>query len=257
VATRAKTKKAPQPKQLRPLRVVPLHTAPYPAAAITPQLTYRGGPLLAKVELATVFWGKAWQDAEHSALSKQLQEFFDFILASKLIDQLAEYNLEGQAISHGTRSGSLVLTDSEPGASLEDAAVREMLEGQLASGALPARNANSLYFVFLPPGTAVRMGGGASCTDFCGYHDATGDHLYYAVVPYPGCPGCEGGLAALDALTTTASHELCEAITDPVPGQGWYDDAHGEIGDICAWRTKKLNGYMVQLEWSNAAEACV
>src|SRR6185312_10360249 len=46
--------------------------------------------------------------------------------------------------------------------------------------------------------------------------------------------GCAGGLALLDALTSTSSHELCEAITDPVPGDGWYDDQNGEIGDICA-----------------------
>jgi hypothetical protein len=32
-----------------------------------------------------------------------------------------------------------------------------------------------------------------------------------------------GGMTNLEALTTTSSHELCEAITDPVPGQGWYD----------------------------------
>jgi len=44
----------------------------------------------------------------------------------------------------------------------------------------------------------------------------------------------------IDVLTSTSSHELREAITDPIPGQGWYDDANGEIGDICAWKTKKL-----------------
>src|SRR5947209_20620132 len=61
-------------------------------------------------------------------------------------------------------------------------------------------------------------------------------------MPYPDCAGCIGGLAAFDALTTTSSHELCEAITDPIPGQGWYDDANGEIGDICAWKTTQLGG---------------
>jgi hypothetical protein len=52
----------------------------------------------------------------------------------------------------------------------------------------------------------------------------------------------------LDELTSTSSHELCEAITGPAPGQGWYDDTHGEIGDICAWQEKKLENYAVQLE---------
>ena len=76
-------------------------------------------------------------------------------------------------------------------------------------------------------------------------------------MPYPGCAGCAGGLALLDALTTTTSHELCEAITDPVPGAGWYDEANGEIGDICAWQTRRLGAYSVQLEWSNAQQACI
>src|SRR5215472_16169080 len=59
-------------------------------------------------------------------------------------------------------------------------------------------------------------------------------------MPYPGCAGCSGSMDTFSALTTTSSQELCEAITDAIPGQGWYDDTNGEIGDICAWKTKKL-----------------
>ena len=51
--------------------------------------------------------------------------------------------------------------------------------------------------------------------------------------------------------------KLCEAITDAVPGSGWYDDTNGEIGDICAWNFKQVSGYTVQLEWSNKQGACV
>ena len=86
---------------------------------------------------------------------------------------------------------------------------------------------------------------------------ATPEGVFYAAMPYPGCAGCMGGLAVLPALTSTSSHELCEAITDPIPGQGWYDDANGEIGDICAWKTKQLGAYTVQLEWSNTAGNCI
>jgi len=267
MATRPKRKKIAEPstsptrpqqtKLQHPVRIVPLHTAPLLTAATTPELTYRNGPLLTNVEVFTVFWGAAWQDATNSAVAKQMNEFFDFILTSKLIDQLAEYNVEGKTIGHGKRTGSLTLTTSEPGTKLQDAAIQKMLQEETAAGTLPKNNANTLYFVFLPPGTQVELAGAASCTDFCGYHDATSDPIFYATMPYANCRGCEGGLTTLDALTSTSSHELCEAITDPVPGQGWYDDANGEIGDICAWKTKKLNGYTVQLEWSNAAEACV
>jgi len=267
MATRPKTKKIVEPsasaaretqtKFKHPWRIVPLQTAPRLGAAITPQLTYRNGPLLTNVEAFTVFWGKAWQDATNSAVAKQMNEFFDFILTSKLMDQMVEYSVDGKTIGHGTRTGSMTMTSSEPESKVQDSAIQKMLQSEIAAGTLPAKSANALYFVFLPPGTQVEQGGSASCTDFCGYHDATKDNIFYATMPYPNCAGCEGGLSTLDALTSTSSHELCEAITDPVPGQGWYDDANGEIGDICAWKTKRLNGYTVQLEWSNAAEACV
>src|SRR5487761_486460 len=106
-------------------------------------------------------------------------------------------------------------------------------------------------------GHGANLGGSSSCSTFCGYHSDINGQIFYAVMPYPDCTGCTGSLTVLDALTSTTSHELCEAITDPVPGQGWYDDTNGEIGDICAWQTKKLGAYTVQLEWSNQAGRCI
>jgi hypothetical protein len=114
------------------------------------------------------------------------------------------------------------------------------------------------------PGVRVIQGGSASSQAFCGYHNDISGQVFYAVMPYPGCSGCLGGLNALDALTSTSSHELCEAITDAIPGRGWYDDANGEIGEICAGRTKeicagrtkKVGNYTVQLEWSNRDDNC-
>jgi hypothetical protein len=76
-------------------------------------------------------------------------------------------------------------------------------------------------------------------------------------MPYPGCSGCTGGLSLFEALTSTTSHELCESIADPIPGQGWYDDAQGEIGDICAWKTRRLGNYSVQLEWFRPSWLCI
>jgi hypothetical protein len=142
--------------------------------------------------------------------------------------------------------------------SVSDNALRHFIQQELASNpAVPQPSKNTLYFVYLPPGVALIQGGGRSCQAFCGYHDAINGQVFYAAMPYPGCAGCIGGLAVPDALTSTSSHELCEAITDPIPGQGWYDDVHGEIGDICAWKTKNVGAFTVQLEWSNKANACV
>ncbi len=240
-----------------PIRIVPLHPAARAATAAAPHLTYRNGPLLTKVEVFTIFWGKAWQDAANAPLLKQINDFFGFILTSSLLDQLGEFSVPGQAIGHGSLSGTITFTDTEPGKSITDAAIQSKLQNEISAGTLPPANSNTLYFFYLPPGTQVTMTNSASCKDFCGYHDATPAGIFYAVMPFPGCTGCQGSLAPLAALTSTSSHELCEAITDPIPGQGWYDDSNGEIGDICAWKTKKIGAYTIQLEWSNAANSCL
>ena len=241
------------------IRIVPLY-GPHPlAAAAPPKLTYRKGQLIAAAEVFTIFWGKGWKQAPQSALIGQLNGFFDFVLTSELIDQLSEYTVPNYRISHGKRTGTTTITTPALKTSVSDSAVQGMLRQLIASRkGIPKATANTLYFVFVDKGVRVVMGGAASCQAFCGYHSAIdGTTIYYAVMPYPGCNGCLGGAAPFDALTSTSSHELCEAITDPVPGEGWYDDANGEIGDICAWQTRKIGQYTVQLEWSNKAGRCV
>jgi hypothetical protein len=247
-----------------PIRIVPLHLPSElyrPSAGIgappAAQLTYRGGPLLTAVKVFTIFWGKAWQTSPNSDLAQEINDFFRFVLSSALIDQLSEYDVAKQKIGHGSLVGTATLTKPALGHSITDAALQQTLQQQISSNSdIRQPDANTLYFIYLAPGTAVVQGGARSCQAFCGYHDTFGNGVYYAVMPFPNCSGCLGGMSNLDALTSTSSHELCEAITDPVPGQGWYDDTNGEIGDICAWKTKKLGNYTVQLEWSNKSGDC-
>jgi hypothetical protein len=219
-------------------------------------LTYRNGPLLTAVQVFTVFWGSAWEQAPGSELITRINPFFDYILTSPLIDQIGEYRVPGQTIGHGSRIGTTVLGSPAPGTSIQDSAIQQLIQREIDAATLPANNPNTLYFVFLPEGVQVVEGNSASCQSFCGYHDSFGAGIHYAVMPYPGCSGCTGDLTAFDALTSTTSHELCESITDPVPGQGRYDDNHGEVGDICAWKTRTLGNYTIQLEWSNQAGSC-
>jgi hypothetical protein len=249
------------------VRIVPLYVADTPqqpladavskAVSVPTKLTYRNGPLLTAVEVFTLFWGSPWQQPTYSAVAAKVNEFFDFILTSPLIDRLAEYSVPGRKIGHGKFVGTATVASPSVAHSVTDTAIRHLLQSEISTNALvPPIDSNTLYFVYLPPGVRVVQGGAASCQAFCGYHNDVSGKLFYAVMPYPGCAGCLGGLSTIDALTATSSHELCEAITDPVPGQGWYDDTHGEIGDICAWKTTKLGSYAVQLEWSNRANRC-
>lgn len=239
-----------------PIRIVPLRTEAF-APVASPHLTYRGGALIASVKVFQFFWGDAWQSSAQSALVQQLNNFFEFAVTSPLIDQLAEYDAPGFAVTHGSRTGAIAPTTPPP-PQVADTDIQALIQQAIASDpAVPKPSPDSLYFVFLQPGTTVSLEGGSSCANFCGYHSDIDGKIFYAVMPYPDCGGCTDGVSVFDALTVTSSHELCEAITDPIPGQGWYDDQNGEIGDICAWQTRRLGSYTVQLEWSNKAGRCV
>lgn len=146
------------------------------------------------------------------------------------------------------------------GTVLQDSDVQTLLTNAITSGAVPAPDANTLYVMFFPTGVVVQMGSDASCQTFCGYHSDFADgrmDVKYAVLPFPDCAGCTAGLAPFDALTAITTHEIAEAITDPDPGSGWYDQNNGEVGDICAWQFRHDGQYNVQLLWSNHKNACV
>jgi len=221
------------------------------------KLVYRGGHLLSTVEVVTTFWGDAWKQQPQSDLGQRIGQFFEFILSSQLIDRLAEYGVDGQPISHGTLVGAALIS-MQLGAQISDAQIQQLLQQLISNNpTFPQPAPNRLYFLYFPPNVEVASGNDRSCQQYCGYHSAMQGNIYYAVMPFPCEGGCTGGLSLLDALTSVTSHELCEAITDPFPGQGWYDDANGEIGDICAWQQTKVGDYTVQKEWSNQSNACL
>ncbi len=251
--------------------VIPIELAPAPAAAA--QLTYRGGPVIAQIRAYGLYWGSAWNGPMPGGTSAKpvtrqaLDAFVADLVRGAYMDLLSEYSTSSATIARGTYLGSSII-GPDPAAQLSDADIQAQIRQRLADGSIPAWDANTLYCVFLPSGTTVLQGGSASCQTFCGYHDAIVDTTtntplaYYSVLPYPDCAGCaqagDGSqLPTFDALTSVTSHEIAEAVTDPVPGAGWYDDQNGEIGDICAWQLATLDGYTVQQEWSNQAGSCI
>jgi hypothetical protein len=141
-----------------------------------------------------IFWGAAWQGAQ-SALATHINQFFDVILTSALIDQLGEYSVPAYHIGHGRRTGTITFTSPAPARSVSDTAIQHMLQQEISTNhAVPHPTPNTLYFVYVPPGVRVVQGGSASCQAFCGYHNDMSGQVFYAVMPYPGCPGCLGNL---------------------------------------------------------------
>jgi len=197
------------------IKVVPLHSPePSLAAPAAAHLMYSGGPLLTNVQFYTVFWGKKWSAEPGAGMAAKLNAFYKAILVSPLIDQLAEYSVPGKSIGHGTLVGSKVITANAPAASVTDSTTRTQLKAWIGARTVPATTANTLYFIYLDPGIASIMGGSKSCSSYCGYHDAVGK-VYYAVMPYPSCAGCLGGLAR--STRSRARAPTNSAKLSPIP----------------------------------------
>ena len=238
------------------------------SAGFRTNLTYHQGHLLTDVQVYTIFWGSRWQQMPQNGLIQPLNDFFDFLLTSSLMDQLGEYSQPGQIILYGSLIGTKTITDSDPGTVLRSGArlvtddeIQQKLREWISNHTLPQPNKNTLYFVYLPPHVVSAGFGERSCVagGYCGYHSNINHTIFYAVVPYLDCSGCTyGDNHPFDSLTKVSSHELCEAITDPDLDDkgnptGWNDDflSPGEIGDICNTVVTSFGGYTVQPQWSN------
>lgn len=243
-----------------PRNIVPVmasHEIAAFAAAPTAHLSFHGGPVLSAVKVQAIFWGAAWQQAPQNALIAQLGNFFNFILTSSLMDVLAQYGVPGHPIGHGQYLGALTVTTPAPGNTVSDAQIQQTLQDWIQNQTVAQPDADTLYFIYLPPGVVSTMGGVASCTQYCGYHNHINSQIFYAVEPFIDCNGCKFGAGIFDSLTKVSSHELCEAITDPALN-AWFDSNSGdEIGDICNGSTASLGGFVIQSEWSNNQNACV
>jgi hypothetical protein len=240
-------------------------------------------PIIPNVQIETVYYGSAWtgqgvnaaQAAELAAESQDLDQFFGAITKSHYMDLLSQYfmtNPQGTIIRPGYGSfvrHDFVSANLTSGSIVSDATLEAMLSKEIQGGALDAPNGNTLYMVFMPPGVLeqgdVGSGGGHHSSFAYG-----GGTAYYATIDHPSTGlqplGSVGSETNFQTLTEVASHEMVEAITDPmgnVPSQAaWYDRSTGnEIGDITNNNPPPGGvmgllgtngfGYVVQKYWSN------
>src|SRR6202023_894508 len=163
-----------------PIQIVPLHGEALAAPVSNAQLTYRGGPLLPAVRVFNFFWGTAWAGPQ-AGLVQSINQFFDYVLTSPLLDQLGEYSVAGMTIGQGSRTGAVILS-TDPPSTIADADVQALIQQEISNdAAVPQPTPNSLYFVYLPPGIAISLNGRPSCSNFYDYHSDITGQVFYAV----------------------------------------------------------------------------
>ena len=228
-------------------------------------LTNFGGPVLKNVRNIPIFWNTK------VAFQSNLNAFYAAVPKSALFDMLSQYS----AIGRG--SGVAGFVDNRTSTKVSDAAIHTELNRLFTAGSIPAPGPNNYYPIHFPSGVTVTAPDGSkSCVTFCAYHGTyvrNGVNVYYGVIPDQGgscAGGCGSNAQRVNNLTSVASHELIEAVTDPAvgiattfgPPLAWYDRTNGEIGDICNGQQGTTVGgdgktYVVQTEFSNAANNCV
>jgi hypothetical protein len=237
------------------------------SAALSPALTYYGGPVIQHVKVFAIWWGAVSNE-------QQLASFYGAVTNGSYMDWLAEYGPPGQPIGRGTFIGSA----SAPATSLttiDDSVIETTLESMIASGKLPKPDANTLYMNHFAPGLTVTVQGATSCQQFCAYNStfisaSTKVPVVYGVVPDMGgacVAGCGIG-TNLQSTTRAASDAMIDAVTDPdvslnpyslAAPLGWYDPAIGQVAEVCGggqWTTTS-DGWVVQKGWSNLFGACI
>ncbi len=251
-------------------------------------------PIIPNVQIETVFYGSAWSgqasdaavSAELSAEARDLNQFFGAITSSHYMDGLGQYFM---TTPHGTvirpGYGTLAKVDFVPGLmtagqTVSEDAAQTMLANEIQHGKLDAPNGNTLYMVFMPPGVMEAGDAGSGGGHHSSFPYGSGT-AYFATVEHPLTGFRPGGgvnnATNFQILTEVASHEMVEAITDPmvnVPGQAaWGDRNSGdktfrdEIGDvtqdipppggIMGLEGPAGYGYVVQKYWSNQANTSV
>ena len=188
----------------------------------------RHGSQLHSPQVTNVYLGPYWGDKAF------LEGFSKAIVEYGYLQPLADLHYgTGQGKYLGPVEGQAL----KAGTTLTDAGAQALVAGMIDAGTLHPV-ADSLFVLILPTGvSSVLDAKDASCTAYCGYHEAfthKGSSVAYAVLPSPvGCAGC--GKGAVGDFTAVYGHELAEAATDKIPGQGWTADDGQENGDLEAW----------------------
>ncbi len=264
-------------------------------ASGTGPLIYNGGPVILKATTYAIFWvpptlqtGAATTMTSHyrTVQTNMLKDY-----PGHSIDNNNTQYYQGPPTytlayiqNSGGFGGSYVDTsaypasgcsDSKtPGACISDTQIQSEISKVMGikgwTGGL-----NKMFLLFTSSGEGSCLSSGTCAyTQYCAYHsyfvNGSAQDVIYGNEPYGDTVDCQvggaptpNGDATADAAATAASHELTEAITDPLL-DAWYTATGEEIGDLCiyyygyvGWDSGKASEhwnthyYLLQTEYDN------
>lgn len=244
---------------------------PHESAGIV--MRYHHGPTMRTGSITyTIFWTPLGSYVSPTYASL-INRFFADIGGTSLYNIATQYADTAGANANRSWLGG-TWTDTTPypvGLNLQDSAIRhEIARAETVNGW--TGGLQHLFVVYTAANTMICKGKWCAFDQFCAYHSSFGSTLY-VVVPYLsdhldicGTTTSPNGDPDADAAINLSSHELLEAVTDPL-GSAWYDSQNDEIGDVCAWTfgptdatgadvTWNGHPYILQEEWDARANTC-
>lgn len=286
-------------------RSVPFHQTTS-ASGIGTDVDYYGGPVMHSYRTHLIFWNPSnrsltWDAGYQSTMATFLANVAaDSRHSTNVMSLTGQYtDSTGHAEYNSTFAGSIQDTDPAPADGctagdvpdatmcLTDTQLRAEIGAVIAADHLPT-GLGDIYLLATPRHFGTCSTSASTFCEFnqyCAYHTAfnttTGTALY-ANQPYEAVPSyCRDGMpepnGPVDRSITSVSHEVSEAVTDPLPlgpgnpQTGWTDPSNSEIGDLCASNYGPLLGgsgstgynqvihgghYFTQNEWSNEDHGC-
>jgi hypothetical protein len=235
-------------------------SATYPAFPVdVASVVDNGGPVLAAPEIITITWST---DTD----APTWNTFGDSVGPSSYWSAInQEY---GVGVATSGAANHISMTTAAP-TTFADTDLDTLVSAH-AGKDWPASTANTIYALYLPPGTGLTLGGQDACAEGVGgYHAETQDsnHYVYAIMPH-----CSFFQTA--DIELSASHEFNEAATDPHPDTNtayegfdqnhlafeFFNQFQDELGDACesfveATDALDFTPYTVQRQWSNKSAA--
>ena len=208
------------------------------------------GLVIPSVALSHVYWGSYWSGAGAGERATYDQTWTDVGNNPAFYARLSEYSTATLTIQTGSwQNPTLANATLASGTTLDETQIQTEIQAELQAGVLPARTDSRLYVFMLPPGVTSLFD---QQNGYVGHHasfrDPSGNVVYYAVITYNADPQYNNPLI---------SHEIAEAITDPVIGAGWTDETGDEIGDVCRGQYTPIDTFQIEKTWSQKACACV
>ncbi len=265
-------------------------------SGVEPNLLDRNlGAVVAQPRIVNLFWDNAW-DIRHPAFTRlTLNTFTVRVGSTSYAGSLTQYRIgrpgfigsfQGSSACGPTRAPNIVTTAQVI------AWTRCMVTSPFTGVPKPTVRipvSNTLYVVYLPRNTTIRDGLripryqvlGRSFGPFAVDHTACEDYgAYHAFAPSPtlfafaivptrcALLNATTDVPATDLVTLAASHELVEAMTNPLIGAGWINLSlpldriliEGEASDICDFRAARprlISGQLFSAYWSNERGRCV